>query len=105
MGRRIRHAPSAARGTEAAALAREGDHAVEPALVAVHAHEAVGEDAAAEKAAELAQDEAGHRTLTRLRTGQERRELASYDVVEDALLGVAAHVAGVAAARAVTGRR
>jgi hypothetical protein len=103
MGRRIRHAPSAARGTEAAALAQEGDDTVETARV--HAHEAVGEDAAAEKAAELPRDEAGHRTLTCLRTGKERRELASYDVVEDALLGAAAHVAGVAAARAVTGRR
>jgi hypothetical protein len=45
------------------ALAREGDDAVEGAVVAVHAHEAVGEDAAAEKAAELAYDEARHRPL------------------------------------------
>ena len=38
---------------------REGDHAVEAARIAVNAHEAVGEDAAAEEAPELALDEAG----------------------------------------------
>jgi len=33
----------------------------------------LGENAAAEEAAEFALDEAGNRTLTRLRTGQKRR--------------------------------
>ena len=89
---RVGHAPAAAGRAEAAALAGEGDDAVEAAVVAVHAHEAVGEDAAAEEAAELALDEARHRALARLRAGQEGLELALDDAVEDALLGAAAGV-------------
>ena len=64
MRRGLCHAPASAGGTEAPALEREGDHAIEPARVAVHAHEAVGEDAP-----ELALDETGHAALTRLRAG------------------------------------
>jgi hypothetical protein len=105
MGRRIRHAPSAARGTEAAALAREGDDTVEPALVAVYAHEAVGEDSAAQEGSKLALDEARRWALTGTGADQEGLQLVLDDAVEHALLGAAAHVAGVAAARAVTGRR
>lgn len=49
----VGHAPAAAGGTEAATFAGEGDDAIGAALVAVHAHEPVGEDAAAEIGAEL----------------------------------------------------
>ena len=62
----VGHAAAAARGTEAAALAREGDDAVEAAAVAAHADEAVGKDPAAQGAAELARDEAGPRPPVRI---------------------------------------
>jgi hypothetical protein len=48
-GGHVRHAPAPTRRTEAAAPAGAGHDAVEAALVAVHAHEAAGEGAAAEK--------------------------------------------------------
>ncbi len=86
------HAPPPARRAEASALAREGDHAVESALVAVHAHEAVGEDAAAEESPKLALDEAGYRALTGLCPGEEDLELPLDHAVEDALLRSAAGV-------------
>ena len=100
----VGHTPPAAGGTEAAALAREGDDAVQAAGVAVHAHEAAGEDAAAEEAPELALDEAGHRALTGLRAGQEGLELRLNHSVEDTLLGAAACVGVFRAAYAVAVR-
>jgi hypothetical protein len=59
----VGHPATAARRAEAAALAREGDDAIEAAAVAVYADEAVREDPAAEEGAKLARDEAGHRSL------------------------------------------
>jgi len=91
----VGHAAPAAGGTEAATLAREGDHAVETALVAVHAHEAVGEDAAAEERPELALDEARRRPLAGLRPGQEGLELRPHRPVQHARLGPARCVSGM----------
>ncbi len=56
----------------AAALAGAGDDAIETALGAVHAHEAVGEDPAAEEAAEFALYEAWHGPLASAHPCQER---------------------------------
>jgi len=89
---RVGHAPPPTRRAEAPALARESDHAVEPAVVAVHAHEAVGQNPAAEKATELALDEAGNDASIRVGPGQERLELRLDDAVEHALFR---HSAGV----------
>jgi hypothetical protein len=74
-------------GQEAAALTREGDDAVEPALVAVHAHEAVGEDPAAQERSELALDKAGCRALKSTAAGQEALQPTPDGAVEHALLG------------------
>ena len=63
-----------------------------PAVVAVHAHEAMGQDSAAQEAAELALHEAGHGSIPVLGAGQEGLELLLYDPIEDALLGAAARV-------------
>ena len=82
-------------------MQEEGHDAVEAAVVAVHAHEAVGEDAAAEEAAELALDEARNRPLPLLRAGQEGLELGLNDAVEDALLRAAAVVAPLAVVAAL----
>ena len=54
---RIRHAPAAARGTEAAALAGKGHELVTPALRTVDARKASGQDSAIEEAVQLAADE------------------------------------------------
>jgi hypothetical protein len=83
---------------------QEADHAVESAVVAVHAHEAVGQDAAAEISPELAVDEPRHRPLAGLCPGEEGLELGLDHAVEDALLGVAAGV-GAAATAAVSMER
>jgi len=77
---RIGHAAAASPRAEAAALAREGEHAVEPGLVAVHPHEAVGENAAAEEAPELSLDEAENDAFTRVYPGEEGLELRLNDL-------------------------
>ena len=58
----VGHVLPAARGTETAALAREGDGAMEAAAVAAHADEAVRQDPAAQEGAELPSDGAGQPT-------------------------------------------
>ena len=68
--RRIRHATSAARGAEAAALARESDQAIVAARVAVESKEAVCENATAKERAKLLLDEARRRALTGTGVGQ-----------------------------------
>lgn len=89
---RIGHAPATTRRAESSALAGEGDHAVESAVVAVHAHEAVGQDPAAQEAAELALDEARHDAFVRVGPGQEGLELRLDDAVEHAPLRLSAGV-------------
>jgi len=69
------------------------DHAVEAALVAVHAHEAVGEDAAALEGPELALDEARCRPLAGMGAGQKRLELRLDRLVQHARFGAALCVA------------
>jgi hypothetical protein len=71
MCRRIRHATSTARWTEAAALARERDQAIVAALVAVESKEAVCENSTAKERARLLLDEARGRALTGTGVGQE----------------------------------
>ena len=63
------------------------------AAVAVHAHETVGEDAAAEEAPKLTLDEAGNGAFAGLRAGEEGFEFRLDHTVEDALLGAASRVA------------
>ncbi len=89
----VGHAAAAAGGAEAAAFAREGDHAIEAAVVAGHADEAVGEDAAAQERAEFPLDEARDGAVAFLRAGQEGLEPLLDHAVEDALFGAAARVA------------
>jgi hypothetical protein len=81
------HAVAAATWAKAPAFAREGDEAVEAAIVAVQAQEAMGEDAAAQEGMELLFDEAGHGLLASLCACQEGLEFLPDDVVEDALFG------------------
>jgi hypothetical protein len=83
----VGHPAAAARRVEAAALAREGDDAVEPAAVAVRAYEAIGKDSAAQEGAKLALDEAGHWPLACGSARQERLELLLHDAVEDGPAG------------------
>jgi hypothetical protein len=78
---------TAATWAKAPAFAREGDEAVEAAIVAVQAQEAMGEDAAAQEGMELLLDEAGHGLFASLRARQEGLEFLLDDVVEDALFG------------------
>jgi hypothetical protein len=86
----VGHAAATAGGAEAAALAREGDDAIESAAVAVHAHEAVRKDPSTQEGAKLTSDEAGHRSLARGSAGQEGLELLLHDLVEVARFGLAA---------------
>lgn len=101
---RICHAPAAARRAEAAAFAGEGDDPVESAAVAMHPHESVGEDPAAQEAPELALDEPWHRALAGQCLGEKGLELRLDRAVEHALLRSAAGV-GPASTAAVSVRR
>ena len=94
----VGHAATAARRTETAALAREGDDAIESAAVAVHAQESVRKDPAAQEGAEFPRDEAGHRSLARGGARQERLEFLLHDLVEIARFGLAARVGPLFAA-------
>ena len=85
--RGLGHAVAATTRAKAPAFAREGDEAVEAAIVAVQAQEAMGEDAAAQEGMELLLDEAGHGLLASLCARQEGLEFLPDDVVEDALFG------------------
>jgi hypothetical protein len=71
MRRCIRHAPTAARGAEAAALAREGNEAIELASIAVQSQKAMRQHTAAEVGAKLLLDESGC-GLTRVASAREK---------------------------------
>ena len=90
--RGLRHAVTAATWAKAPAFAREGDQAVEAAIVAAQAQEAMGEDAAAQEGMELLLDEAGYGLLASLCARQEGLEFLPDDVVEDALFGAMSRV-------------
>jgi hypothetical protein len=100
MRRRIRHPAPAARGTEAAALAREGDQAVVTTGVAVDAQEPVREHATAKEGAKLLLDEAGSGLLSVCSAREEASELLANDLMKESLLGLMALVLG----NAVPGR-
>jgi len=57
--RQVRHAPAAARRTEGAGLAREGDQDLVSAPIAAKSGEATREHSAGEKLAQLPLDEGG----------------------------------------------
>ena len=82
----VGHAAAAARRAEATPLARERHEAVELAFVAVEPEEAVGEDSAAKKGAELLLDETGRRPLAGSCAGQEGLELLAEGSVQEGLL-------------------
>jgi hypothetical protein len=90
---RVRHPPPAAGGAEAAALAGKGNQAVELAVVAAQAQEAVGEDAAPEVGAKLLLDEAWTCVVAIARVCEEGLELLAHDLVQEGLLGTAGCVA------------
>ena len=68
---RLGHAPGAARGTDPAALAGEGDQKVMPAARAARPGEAVGQNAAGQVLAELPLDVGGDGIAVRLATPRE----------------------------------
>ncbi len=78
---------AAATWAKAPAFTREGNEAVEAAIVAVQAQETMGEDAAAQEGMKLLLDEAGYGPFASLRARQEDPEFLLDDVVEDALFG------------------
>ena len=86
----VGHPATAARGTEAAALAQEGDDAIESAAVAVQAYETIRKDPAAQEPAKLARDEAGHRSFALMRASKECLEFLLHDLEEVARFGLAA---------------
>ena len=93
VGRRLRHAPCAARGAKAAPLATEGDELVVAAVPAAQPQEAVGQDAALQKSVELVLDElrqvgpGGGFGL-----GEEGRGVLLHQAVQRGLLGAVALV-------------
>jgi len=88
----VRHATSATRGTESAALARERNQAVVTAFIAVEPEEAVGEHATAQECAKLLLDEARHRLIAQRRAREERLQLLADDPVKERLLRLMALV-------------
>jgi hypothetical protein len=104
VGRCVGHAATAARWTEPAALAAEGDEPVVAAGVAVNADESVGQHAAFEIRADLPLDEAGDGRPFRSRAGEEGDELRADDFVQESLLGLVANVVGDGGRSAGTGR-
>ncbi|MDE0886967.1 MAG: hypothetical protein OSB70_15700, partial [Myxococcota bacterium] len=88
------HPATSARGTEAAALARERDQAVVTTRVAVNAQEAMREHAAAQEGAKLLLDEARGRLLPACGAREETFELLADDSMKESLLGFMAFVLG-----------
>src|SRR5262249_23640668 len=78
---------------EASPLAREGNHAVVPARVAMDAHKAVRRNAAFEKRPELPFDKLRNRPLPLLLTRKERLEMAVNDGVQHSVLRISRDVA------------
>lgn len=78
VGRRLRHAPGAARRAEAAALATQGDELVVAAVAAAQSQEAVGQDGAFEEGIELVLGRsAAGRLRRRPRPGRRRSRRAA----------------------------
>jgi len=102
--RGLGHAVAAATWAKAPAFARKGNQAVEAAVVAVQAQEAIGKDAAAQEGLKFLLDEAGHGLLASLRARQEGLEFSLDDVVEDALFGAMSCVGALRASALRVGR-
>jgi hypothetical protein len=88
----VGHPPPAARWTESASLAREGDEPIVSARVAMDAQESVSEHAAFEIGANLSLDESRDGRALHPRASQEGLELLTDDFVEKGLLGIVAFV-------------
>jgi hypothetical protein len=88
----VRHAPSAAGGAEAAALAREGDQTLELAVVATQAKESVCKDATARERAQLLLDEARDRSIAL--ACKESGELCIDRLVEQGFFGFVPQIPG-----------
>ena len=94
MCRRVCHPAAAARRTETAALAREGDEAVVATGIAVHTQESMREHAAAKEPAKLLLDEARSRLLSVCGAREEAFELLAHDLMKESLLRFKALVLG-----------
>ncbi len=103
MCRGLDHPPCAAGRAEAPTLAGEGDKVFMVAAVALHAHEAVFQSAAAQVVLELAQDEAGQCRLVMLQFIPQGRKMLLDDRIERRVLWLMALVAVICANRAVSG--
>jgi hypothetical protein len=88
----VGHTPAAAGGAEAAAFASKRDELIAHAARAVHAREAVGEQAALEVAAQLALDEARQAVARIGSTGalEKGLEVGEQRLMQHAALGLAA---------------
>jgi hypothetical protein len=95
-----RHAPAAAGGANPPPPAGEGDQDLARAAAAAEAGEAAGHDAAAQKGAQLALDEARQPRAAAALTGlgEKGLEVLAHHALQNAALGVAAHAGGPAAA-------
>jgi len=94
--RALGHPPSAAARTDRAALAREGNQALERTVPAAYSREAVGQHPAAEEFSELVHDKPGEATAIRLCVygGEEIGEVCAHDAVEHAGRRRSRHVDG-----------
>jgi hypothetical protein len=92
--RRLCHAASSARRTEAAALAREGDQAVVTTGVAANAQESVREHATAKEGPKLLLHEARSGLLSVCGAREEAFELLANDLMKESLLRLMALVLG-----------
>jgi hypothetical protein len=91
MGRPLGHAAAAATRTEAAALAREGDHPIQAARLAPEPGEASSQTPAREERAELIFNEAGQSlSLAQARRlGAKCLEVVAHQLVQRLALGLA----------------
>ncbi len=92
----LRHAPTTARGTESAPLARERDEQVQGAVRAAHAPESVGKVAAGRRCAQLLLDVARERAAPVFvdEAGEEGLEMFAEDALDDATRRVPPHDVG-----------
>ncbi len=93
------HASAAARGTEAAPLAREGNQAIELAGIAVQSQKTMRQHTAAEVGPKFLLDEPGCGLARFPRASEKRLELFADDAVEEGLFGGSGRVAGRCAVR------
>ena len=89
----VGHAAAPAGRANAATFAAETDDAILAAGIAVQPDEAVRQDAALEKAAQLAFDEARHGAALVLPAIQKGFELLTHHLIQDAVLGLTSAIA------------